>query len=55
MQATYEASLLMAEGRRLESSRSEAAIRAELDEAAGVALHGLDLPRPVREALTSVH
>jgi hypothetical protein len=54
VQATYEASLLMAEGRRLESSRSEAEIRAELEQAAGVALHGLDLPQPVRAALTGL-
>ena len=38
VQATYETALLMASGRRLESSKSEAEIREELDEAAGVAL-----------------
>ena len=47
VQATYEASLRMAEGRRLESSRSEAEIRAELEQAAGVALHAAVPPRRV--------
>jgi len=56
VQATYETGLLMADGRRLESGRSEAEIRAELEQAAGVAFHRLDLPRHVRAALTaSVH
>jgi hypothetical protein len=45
--------LLMAEGRRLESSKSEAEIRAELEQAAGVALHRFEWPRHVREALTA--
>jgi len=35
VQATYEAALLMAEGRRLESGRTEAEIRAEIEQAAG--------------------
>jgi hypothetical protein len=38
VQATYETALLMASGRRLESSKSEAGIREELEEAAGAAL-----------------
>jgi hypothetical protein len=38
VQATYETALLMASGRRLESSKSEAEIREELEEAAGAAL-----------------
>jgi hypothetical protein len=38
VQATYETALLMASGRRLESSKSEAEIREELEEAAGVSL-----------------
>ena len=54
VQATYEASLRMAEGRRLESSRSEAEIRAELEQAAGVALHELELPQSLRAALTGL-
>jgi len=53
VQATYETALLMADGRRLESSRSEAEIRAELEEAAGVALQCLEWPRHVREGLTT--
>jgi HSP20 family molecular chaperone IbpA len=38
VQATYETGLLMASGRRLESSKSEVEIREELEEAAGAAL-----------------
>lgn len=38
VQATYQTALLMAEGRWLESSKSEAEIRQELEQAAGVAL-----------------
>jgi len=38
VQATYETALLMASGRRLESGKSEAEIREELEEAAGAAL-----------------
>jgi hypothetical protein len=53
VQATYETALLMASGRRLESSRSEAEIREELEEAAGAALRQFEWPRHVREALTA--
>jgi hypothetical protein len=53
VQATFETGLLMAEGRRLESSKSEAEIREELEKAAGVALHRFDWPRHIREALTA--
>ncbi len=48
VQATYETALLMASGRRLESSRSEAEIREELEEAAGAALFQFECPRHVR-------
>jgi hypothetical protein len=53
VQATYETALLMASGRRLESSKSEAEIREELEEAAGGALLQFAWPRHVREALTA--
>ena len=53
VQATYETALLMASGRRLESSRSEAEIRQEIEEAAGAALLQFEWPRHVREALTA--
>ncbi len=53
VQATYETAVLMASGRRLESSRSEAEIREELEEAAGVLLLRFEWPRHVREALTA--
>jgi hypothetical protein len=53
VQATYQTALLMAEGRRLESSKSEAEIREELEQAAGVALHRFEWPRHVRDALTA--
>jgi hypothetical protein len=43
----------MASGRWLESSRSEAEIREELEEAAGAALLHFEWPRHVREALTA--
>jgi hypothetical protein len=47
-QATYQTALLMAEGRRLESNKSEAEIREELEQAAGVAL-----PRYLGELLAA--
>jgi pyrroloquinoline quinone (PQQ) biosynthesis protein C len=50
VQATYETALLMADGRRLESSRSEAEIREEIEQAAGGALQW---PPHLREALTA--
>lgn len=53
VQATYQTALLMAEGRRLESSKPEAEIRAELEQAAGGALHRFEWPRQIREALTA--
>jgi hypothetical protein len=53
VQATYETALLMAEGRRLESGRSEAEIREELEQAAGVALHRVEWPGHIREALAA--
>jgi hypothetical protein len=53
VQATYETALLMASGRRLESSRSEAEIREEIEEAAGAASLGFKWPRHLREALTA--
>jgi pyrroloquinoline quinone (PQQ) biosynthesis protein C len=53
VQATYETALLMASGRRLESSRSEAEIREEIEEAAGAALLHFKWPRHVRRALTT--
>jgi Iron-containing redox enzyme len=53
VQATYQTALLMAEGRRLESSKSEAEIREELEQAAGVAMHRFEWPRLVRDALTA--
>jgi Iron-containing redox enzyme len=53
VQATYQTALLMAEGRRLENSKSEAEIRKELEQAAGVALHRFEWPRQVREVLTA--
>jgi hypothetical protein len=53
VQATYETALLMASGRRLESSKSEAEIREELEEAAGAPLLQFELPQQVREALTA--
>jgi pyrroloquinoline quinone (PQQ) biosynthesis protein C len=53
VQATYETALLMAEGRWLESSRSEADIREELEKAAGGALRGFEPPRHIGEALTA--
>jgi pyrroloquinoline quinone (PQQ) biosynthesis protein C len=53
VQATYETALLMAEGRRLESSRSEAEIREELEQASAVALHRFEWPGHIREALTA--
>lgn len=52
VQATYETALLMASGRRLESSKSEAEIREEFEEAAGTALK-FEWPRRVREAMTA--
>jgi hypothetical protein len=48
VRAVYETALLMADGRRLESSKSEADIRRELEQAAGVAL-----PRYLEEALAA--
>jgi hypothetical protein len=53
VQATYQTALLMAEGRWLETSKSEAEIRKELEQAAGVALHRFEWPRQVRDALTA--
>jgi hypothetical protein len=53
VQATYETALLMASGRQLESGRSEAEIREELEEAAGAALLQFEWPRQVRKALTA--
>jgi hypothetical protein len=53
VQATYETGLLMASGRRLESSRSEVEIRDELEEAAGVALAKFEWPPYIREAMTA--
>ena len=53
VQATYETGLLMASGRRLESSKSETEIRAELAEAAGVASLGIEWPQHVRKALAA--
>jgi len=53
VQATYETALLMASGRRLESSKSEAEIREELERAAGATLPQFEWPRHVREALTT--
>jgi pyrroloquinoline quinone (PQQ) biosynthesis protein C len=56
VQATYETALLMAEGRRLESSKSAAETREELEQAAGAALRRFEWPRHIREALArSVH
>jgi hypothetical protein len=46
VQATYETALLMAEGRKFESSRSEAEIRHEIEQAAGM---GFEWPRHIRE------
>ncbi len=51
--ATYQTGLLMAEGRWLESSRSEAEIREEIEQAAGVALHRFEWPQHIRKALAS--
>jgi pyrroloquinoline quinone (PQQ) biosynthesis protein C len=53
VQATYETALLMASGRRLESSKSEVEIREELEKAAGVALLKSEWPRHLREAMTA--
>jgi hypothetical protein len=53
VQATYETALLMASGRRLESSKSEAEIREELEEAAGSALPKFEWPRHLREPMTA--
>jgi hypothetical protein len=53
VQATYETALLMASGRQLESSKSEAEIREELEEAAGTALLKFEWPRHLREAMTA--
>jgi hypothetical protein len=53
VQATYQTGLLMAEGRWLESSRSEAEIRAEIEQAAGLALHRFEWPEHIRKALAS--
>jgi hypothetical protein len=53
VQATYETGLLMASGRHLESSKSEADIREELEEAARGALAKFKWPRHVREAMTA--
>jgi hypothetical protein len=56
VQATYETALLMAEGRWLETSKSEAEILEEIEHAAAVALHRFEWPRHIREALIpSVH
>jgi hypothetical protein len=51
VQATYETALLMASGRRLESSRSEVEIREELEKAAGAPLLQFKWPRHIGEAL----
>jgi hypothetical protein len=51
VQATYETGLLMASGRRLESSKSEAEIRDELEEAARGALAKFEWPPYIREAM----
>jgi hypothetical protein len=51
VQATYETALLMASGRRLESSRSEVEIRAELEKAAGAPLLQFEWRRHIDEAL----
>ena len=53
VQATYETGLLMASGRRLESSKSEAEIRDELEEAARGALAKFEWPQHVRDAMTA--
>ena len=53
VQATYQTGLLMAEGRRLESSKSEAEIREEIEQAAGVALHRFEWPQHIRKALAA--
>jgi Iron-containing redox enzyme len=53
VQATYQTGLLMAEGRRLESSKSEAEIREEIEQAAGVALQRFEWPQHIRRALAA--
>ena len=45
VQATYETGLLMTPGRQLESNKSEAEIRDELEEAAESALLQFDWPQ----------
>jgi len=50
VQATYQTALLMANGRRLESSRTEAQIRAEIEQAAGL---GFAWPPHLREVLAA--
>jgi hypothetical protein len=52
VQATYETALLMASGRQLEASRSEAEIRVELEKAAGTVLLEFERPGHVRKTLT---
>jgi pyrroloquinoline quinone (PQQ) biosynthesis protein C len=53
VQATYETALLMASGRQLESSESEAQIREQLAEASGGTLLQFEWPSQVRGALTA--
>lgn len=53
VQATYKTGLLMASGRRLESSKSEAEIREEIEQAAGTALLKFEWPQHLREAMTA--
>jgi len=53
VQATYQTGLLMAEGRWRESSKSEAEIREEIEQAAGVALHRFEWPQHIRRALVA--
>ena len=53
VQATYQTGLRMADGRRLESSKSEGEIREEIEQAAGVALQRFEWPQHIRRALAA--
>ena len=53
VQATYETALLMAEGRKFESAKSEAEISEEIEQAARVGSHRFEWPRYIRETFTA--
>jgi pyrroloquinoline quinone (PQQ) biosynthesis protein C len=53
VQATYETALFMADGRKLEGSKSEAEIRDEIEQAARVGSHQFEWPRHIRETFAA--